>query len=41
LGVDESIAEEDACRIEHSISDESFFALKNHTMRLEAEKNQK
>ena len=41
LGVDETIAEEDACRIEHSISDESFFALKNHTMRLEAEMKQK
>ena len=38
LGVDESIAVEDACRIEHCISDESFFALKNHTMRLLAEK---
>ena len=36
LGVDETIAVEDACRIEHCISDESFFALKNHAMRLEA-----
>ena len=39
LGVDEEIAQEDACRIEHCISDESFFAVKNHTMRLEHEKD--
>ena len=38
LGVDEAIAEDDACRIEHVISDESFFAVKNHLMRLEHEK---
>ena len=38
LGVDETIAQEDACRIEHCISDESFFAVKNHAMRLEHEK---
>ena len=38
LGVDEEIAQEDACRIEHCISDESFFAVKNHTMRLEHDK---
>lgn len=30
LGVDEEIADEDACRIEHVISDESFRALKKH-----------
>lgn len=30
LGVDKEIAEEDACRIEHVISDESFEAIKNH-----------
>lgn len=29
LGVDEKIADEDACRIEHVISDESFNAIKN------------
>ncbi len=40
LGVDEAIAEDDACRIEHVISDESFFALKNHLMRLEHEKKE-
>ncbi|MDO5381994.1 MAG: metal-dependent transcriptional regulator [Eubacteriales bacterium] len=28
LGVDESIAEEDACRIEHDISKETFEAIK-------------
>ncbi len=30
LGVDEKIAAEDACRIEHVISPESFSALKAH-----------
>lgn len=30
LGVDESIAASDACRIEHVISRESFEAIKNH-----------
>ena len=40
LGVDEAIATDDACRIEHCISDESFFALKNYTMNLESEKKQ-
>ena len=30
LGVDEKIATEDACRIEHYISDESFDAIKAH-----------
>ena len=30
LGVDESIATKDACRIEHVISKESFEAIKNH-----------
>ncbi|MEA4816411.1 MAG: metal-dependent transcriptional regulator [Lachnospiraceae bacterium] len=30
LGVDKSIAVEDACRIEHVISQESFDAIKNH-----------
>ena len=39
LGVDDEIAQEDACRIEHCISDESFFAVKNHTMRLEHDKD--
>jgi len=30
LGVDEQTATEDACRIEHVISAESFAAIKNH-----------
>ncbi len=30
LGVDEETATEDACRMEHVISDKSFEAIKNH-----------
>lgn len=30
LGIDEATAIEDACRIEHVISDESFCAIKEH-----------
>ena len=30
LGVDETIAYEDSCMIEHDISNESFEAIKNH-----------
>ncbi|MBQ9766942.1 MAG: metal-dependent transcriptional regulator [Lachnospiraceae bacterium] len=30
LGVSEEVASEDACRIEHIISDETFAALKKH-----------
>lgn len=30
LGVDETVAAEDACRLEHAISDESFNAIKAH-----------
>jgi Mn-dependent DtxR family transcriptional regulator len=30
LGVDKDKATDDACRIEHVISDESFSAIKNH-----------
>ena len=30
LGVEEQIASEDACRIEHYISDETFSAIKRH-----------
>ncbi len=33
LGVDESIALEDACKIEHVISKESFHAIKNHIVK--------
>lgn len=32
LGVDQQIADEDACRIEHVISKESFEALKKHVL---------
>ncbi|MBR5366460.1 MAG: metal-dependent transcriptional regulator [Clostridia bacterium] len=35
LGVDETIAENDACRMEHFISDESFYAMKNLAMKME------
>ena len=34
IGVDEKIAESDACKIEHDISDESFFCLKNYLKEL-------
>ena len=34
LGVSQSAAEDDACRIEHVISDESFAAVKDHVSRL-------
>jgi Mn-dependent DtxR family transcriptional regulator len=30
LGVDEAVAAEDACRIEHVISKETFEAIKNY-----------
>ena len=30
MGVSEEIASEDACRMEHAISDETFEAIKNH-----------
>ncbi len=30
LGVSEKVATEDACRLEHAISDESFEAIKRH-----------
>ncbi len=33
LGVDEKIASEDACKIEHVISKESFEAIKKHVMK--------
>lgn len=32
LGVDKEIASEDACKIEHVISKESFEAIKNHAI---------
>ncbi len=33
LGVDEAVAEEDACKIEHTLSRETFAALKDHINR--------
>ena len=33
LGVSPDVAAEDACRIEHVLSDESFEAIKNHVMK--------
>ena len=35
LGVDETIASEDACKIEHVLSRESFEAIKEHAKRLQ------
>lgn len=35
LGVNDETAENDACRIEHIISDESFGAMKNYIKKLE------
>ena len=34
LGVSEDIAAEDACRMEHTISDESFEAIRRHVERI-------
>lgn len=34
LGVDEKTATEDACKIEHDISDASFNAIKNHIKKI-------
>ena len=37
MGVDKKIAEDDACRIEHVISDESFKAIKAYVVQLPTE----
>ena len=34
LGVSEAVASEDACKLEHAISDESFEAIKRHLEKL-------
>ena len=34
IGVEEGIAREDACKIEHDISEESFNALRKHLLKL-------
>ena len=36
LGVPEALAEEDACKIEHNISEETFQCLKRHTEEMAA-----
>ena len=36
IGVEDEVAEEDACRIEHDISDETFLALKRFMRSLDA-----
>ena len=33
-GVDAAVAEEDACKIEHVISEESFQAIKDHISKM-------
>lgn len=38
LGVSETVAAEDACKIEHDISDETFGAVKEYLARHEGEK---
>ena len=40
LGVNEETAAEDACKMEHDISDESFAALKHHVEKMEQERSQ-
>ncbi len=35
LGVDPEVAAEDACKMEHVISDESFSAIKRHASKME------
>ena len=35
IGVEESIAREDACKLEHDISEESFNALRLHLLKLQ------
>ena len=37
LGVDEETATEDACRIEHYISDKTFEAIKSHMLKYNAD----
>ena len=34
IGVDEGVAREDACKLEHDISEESFNALRRHLLKL-------
>ncbi len=39
LGVDEKTAREDACKIEHDVSDETFSAMKRHAAARQAKGN--
>lgn len=39
LGVDEKIAKEDACKLEHDLSNISFEKIKEYYLKVEAEKN--
>ena len=38
IGVDEKIAEDDACKVEHDISVQTFTALKDHLEKMEAKR---
>ncbi len=38
MGVDKDTAAEDACKLEHDISDKSFKAIKEHLLKFEGEK---
>ncbi len=40
LGVSESVAAEDACKMEHYISDESFNAIKKHIEQMDIKKEE-
>lgn len=40
IGVSDKVAEEDACRIEHYISDETFECIKNHFNRFDSDEAQ-
>jgi len=35
IGVEEAVAREDACKLEHDISEESFAALRKHLLKLQ------
>ena len=35
IGVEEAVAREDACKLEHDISEESFNALRKHLLKLQ------
>ena len=40
IGVDKSVAADDACKIEHVLSDDSFLAIKNHVHEYRKNKKQ-